>query len=106
MDDLEFFVFYKIIIEKLASVYPDTRIFINSLLPTTVDFISNETIQNVNISLKKLAGDTGAEFLDIYELLIDEQGRPVKEYLLDDGVHLSNKGYDMWYKFLEKIINQ
>ncbi len=106
MEDLEFFDFYKVIVEKLSIVYPDARIFINSLLPTMVDFISNETIQNVNISLGKIAADTGVEFLDVYRLLIDEQGRPVKEYLLYDGVHLSNKGYDIWYKALERIINQ
>jgi lysophospholipase L1-like esterase len=106
MDDLEFFDFYKIILEKLSSEYPNAQIFINSLLPTTADFISNESIHSANDSLKKLANDRNIEYLDAHKFFIDEDGRPVRDYLLDDGVHLSNKGYEVWSKILEGIINE
>ncbi len=72
MDDFDFFPSYKKIIEKLSESYPAARILINSLLPTLVDFISDETVKDVNRSLGKLAIDTGVEFFDIYGLFIDE----------------------------------
>jgi lysophospholipase L1-like esterase len=106
MEDFGFFDSYRKIIERLSAAYPKARIFINSLLPTLLEFIPSESIQDVNNSLKEIARDTGVEFLDIYNLFIDREGRPVKDLFLDDGVHLSDKGYDVWSKALEMIINQ
>ena len=45
----------------------------HSILPVIVDFISNETIKNVNKSLEKLAVETDIEFLDIYNLFVDKR---------------------------------
>lgn len=106
MEEFGFIGSYKNIIEKLTSAYPNARIFIHSLLPTNVDFIADKSIQAVNNSLKELAADTGVEYLDIYWIFIDEKGSARRKYLLDDGVHLSDKGYDAWADTLEDIINQ
>jgi len=105
MEDLDFIAPYREIIVKLSSAYPRARVFIHSLFPVMVDFIDNRSILNVNDKIKALAGTTGAEFLNLHNLFIDNQGRPVKGYFLDDGVHLSDKGYDIWSDALEEIIN-
>ncbi len=106
MDDFDFFDPCKRIIEKLRAAYPSSRIFVNSLLPVIVEFINNATIQTANKSLKELSTETGAGFLDIYGLYVDEKGRVTRDYFLDDGVHLSNKGYAVWSTAIEKIIKQ
>jgi lysophospholipase L1-like esterase len=106
MGDTEFIDFYRVILEKLSSAYPDAEIFINSLLPVLADFISNESVCHVNGSLKKLAQDASAEYLDIYSRFVDTDGRPVREYLLDDGVHLSRAGYDVWAKAVEELTDR
>ena len=105
MGDIEFSDLYRTILERLSSAYTGARIVINSLLPTAVDFISSGSIMGINSSLKVLAKETGAEFLDIYPLFIDRKGDPIREYLLDDGVHLSAEGYAVWAVALEKAIN-
>jgi lysophospholipase L1-like esterase len=106
MEDFDFIGSYKEIIERLTSTYPDAKIFVHSLLPTNVDFIADRSIWEVNNSLKELAENTGVEYLDVYRIFTDEEGSALKEYLLADGVHLSNKGYDAWSGVLEGIINQ
>jgi lysophospholipase L1-like esterase len=106
MEDFEFFSSYKKIIERLSTAYPRAQIFINSLLPTRVDFISDESIRDVNKSLKELAEDCGAEYLDIHRLFLDADGRAKKDYLLEDGVHLSDNGYAVWSEAIEGIINK
>jgi lysophospholipase L1-like esterase len=53
-----------------------------------------------------MAEESGAGFVDLYGRFVDEKGRPVKEYLLPDGVHLSDKGYEVWAGALERIIDQ
>ncbi|MBI5663603.1 MAG: GDSL family lipase [Nitrospirae bacterium] len=104
MGDTGFIDFYRTIIERLSASYPGAKIFINSLLPVLIDFISNESVCHVNGALKKLAQDTGAGYLDIYSRFVDTKGRPVMEYLLADGVHLSRMGYDVWSNVIEQVI--
>ena len=104
MGDIEFSDIYRTILQRLSSAYTGARVVINSLLPTAVDFINNESIVDINSSLKALAEETGSEFLDIYSLFIDRTGDPIREYLLDDGVHLSDHGYDLWASEVEKYL--
>ena len=104
MGDNDFIDFYKIIIEKLSILYPDARIFINSLLPVSVDFISNELIQRTNEFLKVLADKMNVLYLDIYRKFIDTKGMPIREYLLEDGVHLSRAGYAVWSRVIGNVI--
>lgn len=105
MGDPEFIESYRVILEELSSAYPDAKKCINSLLPVLLDYISNESVFHVNESLKKLAEDMGAEYLDIYSRFVDTKGRPIREYLLVDGVHLSGTGYDVWSNAVEQVID-
>lgn len=104
MGDNDFIDVYKVIIEKLSILYPDARIFINSLLPVSVDFISNELIQRTNEFLKILADKMNVFYLDIYRKFIDTKGMPIREYLLEDGVHLSRTGYAVWSRIIGNAI--
>ncbi len=105
MGDNDFIDVYKVIIEKLYILYPDARIFINSLLPASVDFISNELIQRTNESLKVLADKMNVFYLDIYRKFIDTKGMPIREYLLEDGVHLSRAGYAVWSRAIDNVMS-
>jgi lysophospholipase L1-like esterase len=105
MGDLAFIDEYKIILDKLSDFYPRAEIYMHSLMPVMVNFISEDAIQDVNASLKELSRDSGVEYLDIYSRFVDTKGKPVKEYLLDDGVHLSREGYHVWALAVEKIID-
>ena len=105
MGDVEFIDFYRIILEKLSSAYPNAKICITSLLPVLADFISNESICHVNDSLKKLALEMNTGYLDIHSRFVDTEGRPVREYVLVDGVHLSEAGYEVWSNLVEQVID-
>ena len=106
MEDFDFFGSYRKIIERLSSAYPGSGIFVHSLLPTLLDLIPDKSIQRVNHSLEKLSQETGAAFLDIYRLFVDEEGRAVQGYFLPDGVQLNDKGYAVWARALEGIVNR
>jgi len=105
MEDYAFIGPYGEIIDKLKSAYPAARIYIHSVLPIILEWISGSSVVEINRSIKALAGDNGVEFIDIYSYFVNH-GEPVKEYLLDDGVHLSDEGYDAWSRVVERIINK
>jgi lysophospholipase L1-like esterase len=101
IEDFDFLDSYKEIIKRLRDAYPKTQIFITSLLPTLLEWIPEEFILKANLFLAEIAKETGAEFLDIHACFANNE---LKECLLPDGVHLSDKGYALWSQALEKII--
>ena len=106
MDDFEFFGSYKKSIQKLSIAYPKAKIFVNSILPTLIEDIDNNSIISSNKTLKALAGeDNNTEYIDAYALFIDKSDAPIEKYFSPDGVHLSNKGYEIWSDAIEKIIS-
>ncbi|HWR58515.1 MAG TPA: GDSL-type esterase/lipase family protein [Thermodesulfovibrionales bacterium] len=106
MDDFNFSGSYAMVLSKLSAAYPSARILLNSVLPTMSEFIANSSILDVNGSLKSLAKERDVGFLDIYRLFVDKEGRPLKDLFLDDGVHLSDKGYAVWSGALEDAISR
>lgn len=106
MGDDDFISFYRVIIERLQSAYPAADIIANNLLPVNMEFIQNDTINKVNEALQNLTNETGIELLNINKRFIDTQGRVIKDYLLEDGVHISNEGYAVWSRAVEEIINR
>jgi len=105
MGDDDFTGYYRVIIERLQSAYPEAVIIANSLLPVIMEYIHNDAIKKVNKTLYDLIEETGVEWLNMYDRFIDTKGRVIKEYLLDDGVHISNEGYAVWSKAVEERIN-
>jgi lysophospholipase L1-like esterase len=101
IEETGFIVEYREIIEKFQSQSPGAKIYINSILPTLLPWITPEMVKYINGYIKKLADETGTTYLDIHSLFI-EAG--VRECLAQDGVHISAKGYEVWSKVVEEAI--
>ncbi|HXX80762.1 MAG TPA: GDSL-type esterase/lipase family protein [Thermodesulfovibrionales bacterium] len=106
MEEPGFFDSYRGTVKALSSAYPHARIVLHSLLPTLLPWVPNERIQEVNHSLREIAQEMKTEYLDLYSTFVDPQGNPVRNYLLPDGVHLSDKGYSRWAGVLAMIIHK
>jgi lysophospholipase L1-like esterase len=105
MEDCDFLDSYRKIVEKISTAFPGARLFIQSILPALIPWISGESIPELNRSLQRIAEKTGKEYLDIYSLFIGPDGTGARDYFLPDGVHLSDAGYAAWSKALERLIN-
>jgi lysophospholipase L1-like esterase len=101
--DKDFIPVYRKTVRKLKTHY-NSGIFIQSLLPVLFPWISNEDIRVINSKLKQMSEEEGALFLDIHSEFLEESGGLIKGYLLDDGVHVSEKGYQKWSDVIEKIL--
>jgi lysophospholipase L1-like esterase len=102
MGDRKFTTTYRKIVRGLKKQYKSPKIFVQSLLPVLFPWISNDEIRGINLQLKKMADAEKVGYLDIYSLFLDREGRPVADYLLEDGVHVSEKGYRVWSNEIEK----
>lgn len=95
---------YREIVRNLSTWYKKSIVVVQSILPVTLEWISNNAIRDTNLHLEQIAREFSAEYLDIYNLFIDSKGNPKNEYFQDDGVHLTCKGYDVWANEVERFL--
>lgn len=106
MEDFKILESYKKIVSELSSKFKETVIIVQSILPVNLYWIDNGIIKTINRKLKEIAHELNAEYLDVFSHFIDSKGSPNSEYFLDDGVHLNDKGYDVWAKAVEGFLRR
>lgn len=97
---------YGEIVRNLMTWWKRATVVVQSLLPVDYAWVSNDLIRDTNRRLQELARNAGADFLDLYEVFTDEEGKPRPGLLSDDGVHLAGKGYEVWAAVLEEYLRR
>ena len=103
MEDYGFLATYARIIDLLRKNYGLATIVMTSLLPMEFFFLG-DAVPRANRRLKDIAGDAKIVYLDLYPLFLGENSRPISAYYEADGVHLSEKGYEVWAGALETTV--
>lgn len=96
---------YRKVVQEVRQAYPSAKVIVQSLLPVLFLFISNEDIRHMNTRLKHVAADEKVLYLDIHSRFLDEKGRPMASFLMDDGVHVSEEGYRVWSGEIRKLLD-
>ena len=104
MGDADFLDDYRDILMEISAAYPFAAIYVHSLLPVSFPYISNEDIRDMNLKLGEMASIQGVSFIDLHSRFLDEKGGPREEYLLEDGVHVSDEGYRVWSSQIEALL--
>lgn len=103
---------YRIIFDEIKKNQPTVDVFVMSIIPQNKDIEkaagidvtkNNKTIKYLNSEIKNLCGEYGYSFLEIYDLLLDEEGYLDKEYS-DDGLHLNAAGFEIWTGVLKPYL--
>lgn len=98
------------IVKEIKENNNKTEIYIESIYPVDEEqdapgIRSNSTIKELNKNIKKYCKnqDKKVVFVDCYDELVDDSGLLKDEYTYD-GLHLTEKGYDIVTNTLEKYI--
>ena len=95
---------YREIVRNLTTWYKQARLVVQSILPTDLPWIGNSMIEAANRTLSAIAREFNADYLDVYRLFLDDAGNTRSDYLQEDGVHLSSKGYSVWADEVERFL--
>jgi lysophospholipase L1-like esterase len=91
---------FRAFVEKVRKPLPETRIVFISIKPSVARWKLADKMRETN---KLIEADCKKEeelvFVDVWEAMLDD-GRPRKELLRDDGLHLTDDGYALWTKLL------
>jgi len=96
------------IANQLKQYSPNTKLIIQSILPTNNNFTEFMGYQNkddhiiwLNNELSLFCTNNQFVFVDLYSLFKDENGKLNKRYTYD-GLHLNGEGYQLWKATLLK----
>ena len=105
---------YKEIVYSIFDNIPTTNIHVVSVIPQNKDYEKSGAFINVDSNMKKIRElnskleafcDTcAASYLNLFDLLVDEDGYLSREYS-DDGFHLNKNGYAKFTELLNKMIS-
>ncbi|MBD0265401.1 MAG: G-D-S-L family lipolytic protein [Tolypothrix sp. Co-bin9] len=98
---------YKKILRNFQEETPNTKIFVQSVLPVNnkvhLYWQDNNNILKLNSGLKKLAKEFNYEYIDIFSLLLDSENQLDAQYTLD-GLHINGQAYLVWKAVIEKYM--
>jgi lysophospholipase L1-like esterase len=97
---------YQQLIDSIQLQSPQTKIFIQTILPTNNDYTQFRNHQNktaaidaVNNGLKTLCQQRQLQLVDLHATFSDANGK-LDSRFTNDGLHLTGAGYQHWKQFL------
>jgi len=100
------------IVQRIQKESPHTKIYFQTLMPVNNQFTQHknhynkdEHISAVNGGLKKIAAKYHITLVDLHPHFLDEQGRMNAAYTMD-GLHLNEKGYQVWKQVLQPYLKK
>lgn len=93
---------FKTLFARLRQQLPRADIVYVSMKPSPSRQHLMDEMAKANASIEAfLKQKPRAVFVDIWDDMLDHEGRPRKELFLDDMLHMNEKGYAIWQKALD-----
>ncbi len=92
------------ILERIASESPETRAYVQSVLPRQAEW--REAVESLNRRLEAVAGEHGATWVDLYPLFLDPDDGSIRDDLANDELHLLGKGYLVWRDHIDELVTK
>jgi GDSL-like Lipase/Acylhydrolase family len=92
---------------KVRKALPETRLIYVSIKPSIARWSiwpqmqkANELISNYSKKQKNMY------FVDVSKVMLDSSGKPIKEIFSPDGLHMNEKGYELWASLVRPLIDK
>ena len=100
--------YYRLMLDMISQALPGTPIYVQSLTPvrpevstkTGHEGLNRERLCKINDELAAVALEKDCYFLNLWEVLADENGDLKAEYAQPDGYHVKPEGYAAWVEYL------
>ena len=96
------------IAKKIKTGSVNTKVFIQTLLPISKKKsrkfykLYNQSIKNINKIIIENQENELYSVIDLYSIFVNNRGQLINK-LTNDGLHLNEKGYKLWSKFIKPI---
>lgn len=91
--------------KAVHAALPETHIFFIAIKPSTRRWQLADTMQQANRLIESQCEEkSNCHFVDIWDAMLGEDGKPRPELLQKDGLHLTPAGYDIWNTATKKAL--
>lgn len=102
----EVVLFFKTLLSQIREDYGNIPVTFVSIKPSPSRWHLEGSIVYANANIKKMTEtDADLHFVNIYDAILDETGKPNSSYYTEDRLHLNEKGYAVWYKIIAEHLN-
>jgi lysophospholipase L1-like esterase len=102
----EVFLFFKELIHLVQHRYGDMPLGFVSIKPSISRWDIVDKIKQTNRLIESAIKKTGGNlcYINIYDSMTDKAGYPKREFLEPDGLHITEKGYQLWKEIIRKCV--
>ena len=100
-----------LIIDKIQQDTPDTKLYLQSLLPINESFHHYKLLTGktnlsplINKKLKIIAKSHHVKFINLFDCFKEKNSYSLRKEVTIDGLHLNEDGYAIWCKRLKRFI--
>lgn len=84
---------------------PETRIAFISIKPSLARWEMADEMRDANALIETYASRREyLDYIDVFEPMLGEDGSPLEEIFLEDGLHMNEKGYAIWKDAVEPFL--
>ena len=107
-DYTSFLTYYRLMLDMLSQTLPNAKIYVQSITPVRPEVcqksghegLNRDRLCQINNELAAIALEKNCYFLNLWEVLADENGDLNESYAQPDGYHLRPAGYAAWTDYL------
>ena len=70
------------------------------------DYLKEEELTYNNTILEMSQKDKLLTFVDVWEPMLTEEGKPNPDLFVEDGLHMNEKGYVIWTRLVRESLGQ
>lgn len=98
---------FRAFVAKLHASVPETRILFIGIKPSILRWNLIGNVRETNALIRGFAeGDDRLGFVDVDGPMLGWDGRPRKELLAEDGLHMTAKGYELWTMLVRPFLDE
>ena len=109
-DYSSFLTYYRLMLDMIRQTLPNAQIYVQSITPVRPEVstranhegLNRDRLCKINNELAAIALEKNCYFLNLWEVLADENGDLIERYAQPDGYHLKPEGYTAWVDYLCK----
>lgn len=96
---------YRQFVRTVLDSNPGTQIVFVSIKPSLARWDVWPVMKEANARIRSYSADrANLHYADVAPPLLGDDGRPVGEYLRDDGLHLTPAGYEAWTRVVDRSL--
>ncbi|MGY8694695.1 MAG: GDSL-type esterase/lipase family protein [Verrucomicrobiia bacterium] len=93
--------------EKIQKDLPQTKVAIIAPKPCIKNWAKRENYIELNSKLETYCGNhDNFDFINVWDLMVDENGIVFQDIFVEDGDHMNAKGYRIWIKATNEFLEQ